>query len=188
MTERNLFFHPDIPKQYWPAYKELQARHGYSALALRARRSSTPFTLAEAAMDPELKGNWIFEHMRGYGFRDGLYCVYATWAVVYRSSKLLALSPIERAFLSAVAQMAIEQFEKTHPAAEPVRRDYRLTQREIAVLQHRALNSTNEAIGAKLKISAETVEVHLRNIRKKMGVGDTAIALLEGYKHGLIVY
>jgi DNA-binding CsgD family transcriptional regulator len=39
-----------------------------------------------------------------------------------------------------------------------------------------------------LDISVRTVEVHLRSARKKMKVEDTAIALLEAYKRGLIEY
>ena len=186
--DRNLFFHPDTPKDYWPDYQAQQTASGYSALALKARRSSTPFTITEAEMDAEAKGNWVFDHCRKFGFRDGLYCVYANWAVVYCSGKLVVLNPIERAFLAVTAQMAIGQLEKIRPSREPPRLDYHLTPREIAVLQHRALNSTNEAIGARLKISAETVEVHLKHIRKKMRVDDTAIALLEAYKHGLIIF
>jgi DNA-binding CsgD family transcriptional regulator len=33
-----------------------------------------------------------------------------------------------------------------------------------------------------LGIRVETVEVHLRSVRKKLAVDDTAIALLEAYK------
>ena len=186
--DRNLFFHPDTPKDYWPDYQAQQTASGYSALALKARRSSTPFTITEAEMDAEAKGNWVFDHCRKFGFRDGLYCVYANWAVVYCSGKLVVLKSDRARFPRRHRANGDRTTRKIHPSREPPRLDYHLTPREIAVLQHRALNSTNEAIGARLKISAETVEVHLKHIRKKMGVDDTAIALLEAYKHGLIIF
>jgi DNA-binding NarL/FixJ family response regulator len=63
-----------------------------------------------------------------------------------------------------------------------------LTPRELDVLQHRALRSSNAAVAKELEISVDTVEVHLRSIRKKLKVDDTAIALLEAYKRGLIEY
>jgi DNA-binding CsgD family transcriptional regulator len=56
------------------------------------------------------------------------------------------------------------------------------------VLQQRALLGGNAAIARALDISVPTVDVHLRSARKKMKVEDTAIALLEAYKGGLIEY
>ena len=46
----------------------------------------------------------------------------------------------------------------------------------------------NAAISKALDISIQTVDVHLRNARKKLKVEDTAIALLEACKRGLIEY
>ena len=63
-----------------------------------------------------------------------------------------------------------------------------MTARELEVLQQRALLGSNAAIAKALDISTQTVDVHLRSIRKKLRVGDTAIALLEAYKRGLIEY
>ena len=31
-----LFFHPDVPRSYWPDYLKQYAEHGYSALTLKA--------------------------------------------------------------------------------------------------------------------------------------------------------
>jgi DNA-binding CsgD family transcriptional regulator len=55
-------------------------------------------------------------------------------------------------------------------------------------LQQGALLGGNAAIAKMLDISIQTVDVHLRNVRKKLKVEDTAIALLEAYKRGLIEY
>jgi DNA-binding CsgD family transcriptional regulator len=45
-----------------------------------------------------------------------------------------------------------------------------------------ARRSCHAAVATKLGIRVETVEVHLRSVRKKLAVDDTAIALLEAYK------
>jgi len=58
--------------------------------------------------------------------------------------------------------------------------------RELEVLQQRALSVMPRS--AKRSTSIQTVDVHLRNVRKKLKVEDTAIALLEAYKRGLIEY
>ena len=51
-----------------------------------------PFTFAEAERDGSGgKANWIFGFLRSYNMRDGLYCTYSAWAVVFTSPKLLAL-------------------------------------------------------------------------------------------------
>jgi DNA-binding CsgD family transcriptional regulator len=63
-----------------------------------------------------------------------------------------------------------------------------LTPRELEVVQQRALLGCNAAIAKSLNISLETVDVHLRSVRKKLKTDDTAIALLEAYKRGLIEY
>jgi DNA-binding CsgD family transcriptional regulator len=63
-----------------------------------------------------------------------------------------------------------------------------LTARELEVLQQRAFLGSNAAIAKALDISIRTVDVHLRSVRKKLKVEDTAIALLEAYRRGLIEY
>ena len=65
---------------------------------------------------------------------------------------------------------------------------FNMTARELEVLQQRALLGSNAAIAKALDISIQTVGVHLRSVRKKLKVDDTAVALLEAYKRGLIEY
>ena len=59
---------------------------------------------------------------------------------------------------------------------------------QLEVLQQRALLGSNAAIAKALDICIQTIDVHLRSVRKKVKVEDTAIALLEAYKRGLIEY
>jgi len=188
-----LFFHPDVPRSYWPDYLKQYAEHGYSALTLKAWRTSVPFTFAEAEHDnSDSPASWIFDFSRSYNIRDGLYCTYRAWAVVFISTKLLALRPSQRAFLAAAAQAAVGRIEdivKSRRKGCCGKADtFDLTARELEVLQQRAFLGCNAAISKALGISIQTVDVHLRNVRKKLKVEDTAIALLEAYKRGLIEY
>jgi hypothetical protein len=108
----NLFFHPDVPRSFWPDYLKQYAENGYSALTLKARRTSAPFTFAEAERDGSgSQASWIFRFLRSYNLRDGLYCTYRAWAVVFISTKIVALRLSQRAFLAAAAQAAIGRIE-----------------------------------------------------------------------------
>src|SRR6516164_962552 len=190
----NLFFRPDVPRSFWPDYLKQFAEHGYSALTLKARRTSAPFTIVEAECDGTgSQANWIFGFLRSYNMCDGLYCSYRSWAVAFISTKILALRLSQRAFLAAAAQAAIGRIEEIVNSRRKRRRGkkvdtFDMTARELEVLQQRALLGSNAAIAKALDISVQTVDVHLRNARKKMKVEDTAIALLEAYKRGLIEY
>jgi len=130
--------------------------------------------------------------MQSLGIRDGLYCVYRNWSLVFISDTLLALSPAKRTFLAAAGQIAVGRIEQVMKAKRRHGRENWkgavLTTRELEVLQQRALHGSNADVAKELKISIETVDAHLRSIRKKLKVGDTAIALLEAYKRGLIEY
>ena len=190
----NLFFHPDVPRSFWPEYLKQFAEYGYSTLTLKARRTSVPFTFAEAECDESVsQANWIFGFLRSHNICDGLYCTYRAWAVVFISTKLLALRPSQRTFLAAAAQAAIGRIEEIVNSRRKPRRGkkvdtFGMTARELEVLQQRALLGGNAAIAKALDISVQTVDVHLRSARKKMKVEDTAIALLEACKRGLIEY
>ena len=125
--------------------------------------------------------------------RDCLYCSYRSWAVAFISTKILALRLSQRAFLAAAAQAAIGRIEEIVNSRRKRRRGkkvdtFDMTARELEVLQQRALLGGNAAIAKALDISIQTVDVHSRSVRKKLKVEDTAIALLEAYKRGLIEY
>jgi DNA-binding NarL/FixJ family response regulator len=61
-----------------------------------------------------------------------------------------------------------------------------LSQRELEVLELVAAGSTNREAAAKLFISEATVKTHLLSIYQKLGVGDRAAAVGEGYRRGLL--
>jgi len=61
-----------------------------------------------------------------------------------------------------------------------------LTGRELEILQLVADGHTNKAIAARLYVSADTVNGHLDNIYRKLGVSDRAHAVAVGLRSGLL--
>jgi DNA-binding NarL/FixJ family response regulator len=61
-----------------------------------------------------------------------------------------------------------------------------LTPRELEVLALVADGATNRAAGARLHLSEATVKTHLLSIYAKLGVGDRAAAVAEGFRRGLL--
>ncbi len=61
-----------------------------------------------------------------------------------------------------------------------------LTEREMEVLRATALGQPNKAIASALAISPQTVQVHLRNIFSKLGVGNRSEAVAFAIRHGWI--
>jgi DNA-binding NarL/FixJ family response regulator len=61
-----------------------------------------------------------------------------------------------------------------------------LTTREVEVLQRIAEGMRNKEIGAALRISEETVQVHVKNILSKLGVNDRTAAVTVGFRRGII--
>jgi two-component system NarL family response regulator len=61
-----------------------------------------------------------------------------------------------------------------------------LTSREVEVLEQMAVGLRNKEIGAMLKISEGTVQVHVRNILSKLGVNDRTAAVTMAFRRGII--
>jgi DNA-binding NarL/FixJ family response regulator len=61
-----------------------------------------------------------------------------------------------------------------------------LTEREMEVLRMTARGYTNKVIAAKLGIRAQTVQVHLRNIFGKLGVGSRSEAAARAIQYGWV--
>lgn len=61
-----------------------------------------------------------------------------------------------------------------------------LSPRELQVLALVADGSTNREAGARLHVSEATVKTHLLSIYTKLGVGDRAAAVAEGFRRGLL--
>lgn len=64
--------------------------------------------------------------------------------------------------------------------------DEALTEREREVLRHVAAGNRNREIGEKLRISEETVKVHLKHIMEKLGASDRTEAVTIAVRRGFI--
>ena len=61
-----------------------------------------------------------------------------------------------------------------------------LTPRELEILGLVADGATNRAAGERLHLSEGTVKTHLLSLYAKLGVGDRAAAVAEGFRRGLL--
>ena len=61
-----------------------------------------------------------------------------------------------------------------------------LSPRELEVLALVADGATNRAAGERLHLSEATVKTHLLSVYAKLGVGDRAAAVAEGFRRGLL--
>ncbi|MBO0715839.1 MAG: LuxR family transcriptional regulator [Rhizobiales bacterium] len=190
----NVFMHPDIPPTYWPGYQRHYRSEGPTYLLMKVMRSSQAFTFAEAEQEFKSRhgtaGGWIFDYTRSHGYQDGFYCPFRTLAVVFVSRRLLALKPRERRVLFDIAYAAVGQIEAVVAKRRSTNKqpDIDLSDREVEVLQQRALLGSTDAVAKAMDLSIKTVDFHLANARQKLGVEDTAQALLEAYKRNLIDY
>jgi len=64
--------------------------------------------------------------------------------------------------------------------------DEALTEREIDVLRHVAGGNRNRDIAEQLRISEETVKVHVKHIMEKLGASDRTAAVAIGVRRGII--
>lgn len=179
---------PDFAERYRKHYE----KNGPSFMTLKGRRTSTPFTFAEAEKEAKARrsgGQWVFGFMRSHKLRDGLYCTFRRWACILGSTQLLALSQHERALLWGAAQHAVSRIEDVIMPQPKDRKAARvLTARECEVLQHIALLGTAAKVAKYLNITKGGVEAHLTRARAKLKVDTTLQAALTAYKNGWIEF
>lgn len=63
---------------------------------------------------------------------------------------------------------------------------YKLTEREVQVLQGLSEGLTNEKVGARLYLSPETVRTHVRKAMEKFGTHTRTRAVALAVKHGIV--
>ncbi len=83
----------------------------------------------------------------------------------------------------------VQRFDVTiRAAAKPVVTDdgVVLTPRELEVLSAVSRGVSTVGIAAELFVSYDTVKTHLRNLFKKLGVGDRAHAVSIAYQRGIL--
>jgi DNA-binding CsgD family transcriptional regulator len=188
-VNRTVFFHPAFRgEEFWAEYCRLVGELGTSALDDYARGVSHPFTLTEAMRVLRLNGpsRWVFDLLRDYHVRDGLYCPFRRWIVFYSSEQPLHLERVERYILNMAAGIAVEQMERMVGKARGLDPPKLLTEREITILRLRSYGKKNGEIGTALEISPVTVRNHLTKATKKLKARDMAHAIAMALREGLL--
>ncbi|MFQ5580342.1 MAG: response regulator [Nitrospiria bacterium] len=87
-----------------------------------------------------------------------------------------------------IAKKILEEFtqKRSEPKEKKAGNRYKLTDREIEVLQRVATGMTNKEIAVDLMLSDKTIKNHVRKIFYKMKVDDRTKAVIEGIKDGVI--
>jgi DNA-binding CsgD family transcriptional regulator len=101
---------------------------------------------------------------------------------------LTTVQPLLQALLRHASQVARwrEQLGDRCAQALAAVDDVGLTPREVTVLHLVSAGLTATAVGHRLGCSPRTVEKHVANLYRKLGVGDRVSAVLEGQRRGLL--
>jgi hypothetical protein len=88
---KSVFYHRTVPPTFMNEFLALRQEHGPSIVVRKIWNNAGPFTFTEALreMRPTGADRWIFDLCVRYGMRDGLYCCYGRWIVLFASKKIL---------------------------------------------------------------------------------------------------
>jgi DNA-binding NarL/FixJ family response regulator len=97
-----------------------------------------------------------------------------------------AVAGSEKKYLSPnIAKCVVEKATASSNKEKPGNAD--LTIREVQILKHIAEGDTSVEIAKKLNVSPATIEVHRRNVMRKLGLNNIAHLTRYAIRHGLIV-
>lgn len=188
---RTCFFGPGFRgSEFWAQYVEHAGGNGGSALNDYGRSVSAPFTLTEAMRTLQLTAHsrWVFVLLHDFGVRDGLYCPYRRWAVLFGSEEFLHLDPIDRRILGLAGAVAVEHLERLVMKGRALLGDGVpfLTERKLEVLRLRAAGKKPGEIAGILGIKPLTARNHLDQIVKVLGATDMVHAVMKAVRFGLL--
>jgi len=190
-VNREVFFHPEFPgEKFWSEYNGLVKKTGYSALSEYLHGVSHPFTLSEAMRTLRLTGEarWPFELLRDFGARDGLFCTFRRFSVIYYAERPIRLERNDRYYLSMAANVAVERVEQfvkslPRPSTRP-----ELSDREKIVLRLLAEGFTANEISGQLHIGSGSVRTYVHRMLAKLRARDSAHAVNIAWRIGLFDY
>jgi DNA-binding CsgD family transcriptional regulator len=166
------FYHPGTPGNFRADVATLLARHGPTVTARYAALNPLPFTFTEVRrrLQPTGKDRWIFDLCHDHGIRDGVYCSFWPWAVIYKSDHVLKGSEVSeevRTALEVSATMATSRLKEITGHAAPAA-PVRLTPCEMAVLQYLSDGVSVIDIADRLALSETSVKTFVRRATKKL--------------------
>jgi len=189
-SNHNVFFHPDVPNELWLEYQALVRKHGVSVTAQRAWRNEGPFTFTEVLRTerPSGEDRWIFDLYRRYGRRDGFYCPWGRWLMMFTARTVLSPIAETRALLFAAANMTICRLEEVidHRGLDRGGGGPSLSARELAVLVHLSRGDSLAESAQALAIQAGTAKKLLARAQGKLGTRHYVHAVAEALRLNLI--
>lgn len=188
--------HPDSSNNwsltsYPEEWQKIYVEKGYiktNPTRRKAALSFSPFTWSELESEISAKERSIFHDCRATGMREGLVvpvhgpCGQAI-AIGFATQHAEAVNPESKPMLQLIALQLHHAFDVNNPQ-DPVR----LTPREREVLMHITEGAGNDEIGARLFISDNSVEWHLKNIFRKLEVSNRTAAVVKALRLGLIPF
>jgi DNA-binding CsgD family transcriptional regulator len=182
-----VYLHRSVSPRWLDAYWREFKNRGPSFLAQHVwRNRGACFTQSELirTLKPSPEELWIVRLNRDYGIGDVLYCATADWwFVVYWSPKPLRVSSDTRRALKLLAELASKRIEALvgpHDDEGSVLLAPR--EREVfrlVVSNGTAYLPTERQIAKQLKVSENTIKVHVARVKKKLGVKTLQEAAIE---------
>lgn len=186
--------HPDSSKNwsltsYPDEWQKIYIEKGYlktNPTRQKAALSFSPFTWTELESEISAQERSLFHDCRSTGMSEGLVvpvhgpCGQAI-AIGFATQHADAVNPDSRPMVQLIALQLHHAFDVNNPS-DPIR----LTSREREVLLHIAEGVGNDQIGARLTISDNSVEWHLKNIYRKLQVNNRTAAVVKALKLGLV--
>jgi DNA-binding CsgD family transcriptional regulator len=182
-----MFFPSSAPLAFKSELTSAVFAQGPSPIARYAQTGHpAPFTFTEAmrVLQPTGKDRWIFDLYNDYRFRDGLYCPFGPWIVVFGSDHVLKLDNETRMALAASGHMAVLRLKEMTPAPSPT--GVKLSPREKVVLAHLADGWTVSEIADRMALSEPSVRTFVRRATKKLNASSQLHAVSIAIRSRLI--
>jgi DNA-binding CsgD family transcriptional regulator len=180
-----MFLHPTV-RTHYAKHIAMARERGANVLARMAWVSRFPFTMTECMREtrPSASERWVFNLLREYGIRDGLYCPVNKWIVLFWSPNVLRLSLTQRGRLFALAMQAAMRLDQIVPP--PTEERIRLSARELAVLQHLSHGASDAKIARALGIGETTIRTYVARAMTKLSAKTREHACCEAMRRMLL--
>jgi DNA-binding CsgD family transcriptional regulator len=166
---RDIIFHDSVPAAFRQEHRLAMKKYGPSLMTQTVWHNPLPFTFTDAMrkLQPTGSDRWIFDLLQEHGIRDGFYCAYGSWTMVYWSNQVLKLKTAARMTLDAYSAIAVYRLKELM-AQERLLAAAKLSSRELTVLRHLSLGHDPANIAEQLGLSENSVRTYVKRAAKKL--------------------